>query len=60
MNLKEVWYGLDSCDRYSQWVSSKWVAGAFSLGVKWPGHEADHSPPSTAEVKNTWSYNLTQ
>jgi hypothetical protein len=21
-------------------------------GVKWPGHEADHSPPSSAEVKN--------
>jgi hypothetical protein len=25
--------------------------GAFSLGVKWPGREADHSPPSSAEVK---------
>jgi hypothetical protein len=22
-----------------------------SLGVKWPGREADHSPPSSAEVK---------
>jgi hypothetical protein len=21
-------------------------------GVKWPGHEADHSSPSSAEVKN--------
>jgi hypothetical protein len=21
------------------------------VGVKWPGHEADHSPPSSAEVK---------
>jgi len=20
------------------------------------GHEADHSPPSTAEVNNTWCY----
>jgi hypothetical protein len=27
------------------------VAGALSLGVKWPGREADHSPPSSAEVK---------
>jgi hypothetical protein len=26
--------------------------GGFSLGVKRPGHEADHSPPSSAEVKN--------
>jgi hypothetical protein len=24
---------------------------ALSLGVKLPGHEADHSPPSSAEVK---------
>jgi hypothetical protein len=27
------------------------VQEAFSLGVKWPGHEADHSPPSSAKVK---------
>jgi len=27
-----------------------WVAGAYSLGVKWPGHEAYHSPPSSAKV----------
>jgi hypothetical protein len=25
--------------------------GALSLGVKWVGHEADHSPQSSAEVK---------
>jgi hypothetical protein len=29
----------------------QWVPGALSLGVKWPGREADHSPPSMAEVK---------
>jgi hypothetical protein len=29
----------------------QWVAGALSLGVKRPGREADHSPPSSAEVK---------
>jgi uncharacterized membrane protein YfcA len=27
------------------------VTGAVSLGVKRPGREAEHSPPSTAEVK---------
>jgi hypothetical protein len=27
------------------------VPGALSVGVKWPGCEADHSPPSSAEVK---------
>jgi len=34
----------------------QWVPGALSLGVKQLGHEADHSPPSSAEVKNMWSY----
>jgi hypothetical protein len=29
----------------------QWVAGALSLGVKRPGREADHSPSSSAEVK---------
>ena len=24
-------------------------------GVKWPEHEADHSPPSSAEVKTVWN-----
>jgi hypothetical protein len=27
---------------------SQWVPGALSLGIKWPGREADHSPPSGA------------
>jgi hypothetical protein len=27
--------------------------------VKWQGRVADHSPPSSAEVKNAWSYNST-
>jgi hypothetical protein len=29
----------------------QWVPGALSLGVKWPGRKADHSPPSSAKVK---------
>jgi hypothetical protein len=29
----------------------QWVLGAISLGVKRLGREADHSPPSSAEVK---------
>jgi hypothetical protein len=27
----------------------QWVSGALSLGVKRPGREADHSPPSSAK-----------
>jgi hypothetical protein len=30
--------------------------GALSSGVKQLGHEADHSPPSSAKVKNMWHY----
>jgi hypothetical protein len=37
----------------------QWVPGAPSLGVKWPGREADHSPPSKAEVKNVRIYTST-
>jgi hypothetical protein len=32
---------------------------ALSLVVKWPGNAADHSPLSTAKVKNVWSYTST-
>jgi hypothetical protein len=37
----------------------QWVLGALSLGAKRPGREADHTPPSSAEVKNAWSYTST-
>jgi len=47
---------------YQLWahpVSSQMgIRGSFP-GVKWLGHEADHSTPSGAEVKNTWSYTFT-
>jgi hypothetical protein len=36
-----------------------WLWGALSLVIKQPGHEADHLPPSSAEVKNFWSYTST-
>jgi hypothetical protein len=28
----------------------QWASGSLSLGLKRPGREADHSPPSVAEV----------
>jgi hypothetical protein len=37
----------------------QWLPGALSLGVKRPGREADHSPPSGAEVKYARSYTST-
>jgi hypothetical protein len=33
-------------------TSIQWLPGAISPRVKRPEHEADHSPPSSAEVKN--------
>jgi hypothetical protein len=32
------------------------VTGALSREVKRPGREADHSPPTSAEVKKIWIY----
>jgi hypothetical protein len=37
----------------------QWVPGALFLGLKRPVREADHSPPSSVEVKNAWSYTFT-
>jgi hypothetical protein len=37
----------------------QWEPGALSLGVKQPRRRADHSPPSSAEIKNAWCYTST-
>jgi hypothetical protein len=34
----------------------QWVPGALSAGVKRPGREVDHSPPTSAEVMKMWIY----
>jgi hypothetical protein len=41
-------------------LSVQWVPGAFTPGVKWRGREAAYSRPSSAEVKNAWSYTSTR
>jgi hypothetical protein len=33
--------------------------GSSFTGVKQPGREADHSPPTSAEVKKMWIYTST-
>jgi hypothetical protein len=35
------------------------VPGALSPGVKRPGREVDHSPPTSAELKKMWIYTTT-
>jgi hypothetical protein len=37
----------------------QWVPGALSPGVKRPGREVEHSPPSSAEIKRMWIYTST-
>jgi hypothetical protein len=37
----------------------QWVRGAVFPGVKRPGREVDHSPPTSAEVKPMWIYTST-
>jgi hypothetical protein len=37
----------------------QWVPLALSPGVKRQGCKVDHSPPTTAKVKNTWIYTST-
>jgi hypothetical protein len=37
----------------------QWVLGVPSTGVKRLGREADHSPPTSAEVKKMWIYTFT-
>jgi len=38
------------------WGPPNEYRGIFFRQIKRPGREADHSPPPTAELKNTWSY----
>jgi hypothetical protein len=37
----------------------QWVPGTLSPGIKRQGREADHSPPTSAEVKKMWIYTST-
>jgi hypothetical protein len=37
----------------------QWAPGALPTGVKRPGREADHSPPTSAEITKMWIYTST-
>jgi hypothetical protein len=47
-----LWSTVSRLVQGSTHPSIQWVSGALSTGVKGPYREADHSPPSSAEVKN--------
>jgi hypothetical protein len=59
------WLGIflfTTASRTALWPTElpiQWVPGALSLGIKRPKHEADHSSPSSAEVRNAGSYTST-
>jgi hypothetical protein len=62
-------YWLDECDSIPDRAGVKTGSGlhpvpspmltGFLSGVKRPRHEANHSPPSSAEIKNAWNYTST-
>jgi hypothetical protein len=41
------------------WPTKFVSKGILSPRLKWLGYEADHSPPSSAEVKKEWSFTST-
>jgi len=34
----------------------QWALGSVIPGIKQPGHEADHSPPSSAEIMELYHH----
>jgi hypothetical protein len=50
---------INICREIGKTTPIQWVSGAFSPGVKRPGREADHSPLTSAEMKNVWIYTST-
>jgi hypothetical protein len=43
---------------FSEYQPIQYELGALSFGIKWLGHEDDHSPPSSAEVNNDGAISL--
>jgi hypothetical protein len=49
----------ENMDNFTLSAPIQWVPGTVSPEVKRPGREADHSPPTSAEVKKMWIYTST-
>jgi hypothetical protein len=56
---REFFLSLPRPDHSGAHLTSYPMGTGVSLGVKRPGRETDYSPPSTAEIKNAWSYTST-
>jgi hypothetical protein len=47
-------------DLVQSYFTDEFVLGSpISPGIKRPGHGADHSPPTSVEVKKIWTYTST-
>jgi hypothetical protein len=60
----QQWQGFSFCHRVQtgyrvQRASNSTVTGALFPGVNRPGREAGYSVPSSAKIKNSWSYTST-
>jgi hypothetical protein len=42
--------------RTDSWAHHLMGTGIISSGIKRPGYEANHSPPSSANAENVWSF----
>lgn len=40
--------------------SADGLSSSRNRGLRLPRHEADHSPPSTVEIKNAWKFTITR
>jgi hypothetical protein len=55
--------GPRNCSLLQKWPDGLWDPPSLLFcgyqasfpGLKWPGHDINHSPPSVAKVKNDWS-----
>jgi hypothetical protein len=50
LSIRHIWHHVQTSSGAHQ-LPVQWVLEALSLGVKQPDHEADHSPPSSAKVR---------
>jgi hypothetical protein len=56
LTTKESWFRYR---RRSTQPTVKYIPWDFLTGAKLSGSEADHTPPSSAKIKNEWSFTFT-
>jgi hypothetical protein len=49
-----MWCLVKQADNFTFTLVYSLGTGTIYSGVKQPGHETEHTPPSSAEIKNAW------